>query len=115
MTADPLAKRAAAVNGMDEVIDADIDGVLQFSAAGGLLLRDPAEDFLILLDHAAKVRRLKFAGVLSWPVTIASRNPPAIGAVPNARSASPAMPVSPVSLESAPQQSCRRFRASAYE
>lgn len=60
ITADPLAKRAAAVNGMDEVIDADIDGVLQFSAAGGLLLRDPAEDFLILLDHAAKVRRLRF-------------------------------------------------------
>src|SRR6478672_7793682 len=95
-----------------EVIDADIDGVLQFGAAGGLLLRDPTEDFLIM---PRKSGALGLVGVLSWPVTIASRNPPAIGAVPNARSASPAMPVSPLSLESAPQQSCRRFRASAYE
>ena len=45
-----------------------IDGVLQFSAAGGLLLRDPAEDFLILLDHAAKVRRLRFGWSLELAV-----------------------------------------------
>ena len=99
----------------EEVIDADIDGVLQFSAAGGLLLRDAVEDFLILLDHAAKVRRLRFGWSLELAGDHREQDPPAIGAVPNARSASPAMPVSPVSLESAPQQSCRRFRACAYE
>ena len=60
-----LTKRTAPVGGSDEVIDPHVDAALQFGPPSGLLLRNPVQQVLILLDQPAKIRSVHWTLKLS--------------------------------------------------